>query len=161
MLDRLTAPASSGVLVHGGLESRCLRVTCPRAAAPPKRPWQENELAGSWSRRGLLGVMLGGTVAYGLAVRTVAGPPLAAVDKQRNIALLKTAGGNTVAATQVGGWVGWARQAPGQRVVHVGACERSATPLLAAAARSGSEAGTRHLAWPPLSAGCGGARVHV
>ena len=63
-------------------------------------PKQENEL--NWSRRGVLGFMLGGTVAYGLFVRTVAGPPLAAVDRRNNVALLKTAGGNVVAATTVG-----------------------------------------------------------
>ena len=52
------------------------------------------------SRRGIFGIMLGGTAAYWFAVR--GGMPLAAVDRGRNVALLKTKGGNLVAATQVG-----------------------------------------------------------
>lgn len=50
------------------------------------------------SRRGIFGIMLGGTAAYWFAVR--GGMPLAAVDRGRNVALLKTKGGNLVAATQ-------------------------------------------------------------
>jgi hypothetical protein len=58
---------------------------------------QENELSGI-SRRSLFAFMAGGVSLYWLALR--GGFPLAAVDRKRNVALLKTKGGNLVAATE-------------------------------------------------------------
>jgi hypothetical protein len=51
------------------------------------------------SRRTLFGIMAGGSALWWVALR--GSFPLAAVDKQKNVALLKTKGGNLVAATQV------------------------------------------------------------
>lgn len=50
------------------------------------------------SRRSLFGIMAGGTALWWLALR--GSFPLAAVDKDKNVAILKTRGGNLVAATQ-------------------------------------------------------------
>ena len=72
----------------------------PRLTPPFPRPSlpQENELR--MSRRTLFGIMAGGSALWWVALR--GSFPLAAVDKQKNVALLKTKGGNLVAATQVG-----------------------------------------------------------
>ena len=70
----------------------------PPPPPPSAEPVLENEI--QISRRDLALLMFGGTAAYWFAVR--GGLPLAAVDKERNIALVKTRGGNLVAATQVG-----------------------------------------------------------
>jgi hypothetical protein len=70
--------------------------------------------------------MLGGTAAWWLALR--GGFPLAAVDRERNVALLKTKGGNLVAATTVSGSVATvaARPAPRGRPAAAGSACRSA-----------------------------------
>jgi hypothetical protein len=74
------------------------------------------------SRRTLFGIMAGGTALWWVALR--GSFPLAAVDKQKNVALLKTKGGNLVAATQV--WAAccsWQQAGIcGQLLVGAGAC---------------------------------------
>ena len=50
------------------------------------------------SKRGLFALLAGGSLAWCLALR--GGMPLTAVDRRKNVALLKTAGGNLVGATQ-------------------------------------------------------------
>lgn len=86
------------------------RPMLPRAPPPPPPPppppidvgdetRPENSLQGSFSsRRGILGMMIGGTVLWYAALN--AGGPIVAVDKQHGVALLKTKGGNVVVATQ-------------------------------------------------------------
>ncbi|KAI3428134.1 hypothetical protein D9Q98_006517 [Chlorella vulgaris] len=69
----------------------------PPPPPPPPEPVVENELSGI-SRRSLFAFMAGGVSLYWLALR--GGFPLAAVDRKRNVALLKTKGGNLVAATE-------------------------------------------------------------
>ena len=87
---------------------------------PPLPLLQENELR--MSRRTLFGIMAGGTALWWVALR--GSFPLAAVDKQKNVALLKTKGGNLVAATQVGQLAALA--APGCRRSCVGSCGSAA-----------------------------------
>lgn len=69
----------------------------PLLPTAPPTPLQENNLR--MSRRGVFGVMLGGSAAWWFALN--GGVPIAAVDEERNVVLLKTKGGATVAATQV------------------------------------------------------------
>ncbi|PSC72567.1 hypothetical protein C2E20_4174 [Micractinium conductrix] len=74
------------------------RVPPPPPPPPPPAPEPivENDL--NISRRALFGIMVGGTALWYAALR--GGYPLTTVDKQKNVALLKTKGGNLVAATQ-------------------------------------------------------------
>ena len=86
--------------------------SAPPAPPPPPPPpppidvggevRPENALKGSSSilstRRGIIGMMVGGTVLWYAALN--AGGPIVAVDKRHGVALLKTKGGNIVAATQ-------------------------------------------------------------
>ncbi len=76
---------------------------------------QENELSGI-SRRSLFAFMAGGVSLYWLALR--GSLPLAAVDRERNVALLKTKGGNLVAATEA--------SIQGLAVRHTCLCKQSA-----------------------------------
>ncbi len=60
------------------------------------------------SRRGLFLTVIGGTAAYWFALN--GGVPISKVDSNKNVVLLRTKGGNTVAATQASNEAGqWAR----------------------------------------------------
>ncbi|PRW56651.1 expressed protein isoform A [Chlorella sorokiniana] len=74
------------------------RVPPPPPPPPPPEPEPivENEL--NMSRRGLFLTVFGGTAAYWFALN--GGSPVSTVDPRKNVALLKTKGGNTIAATQ-------------------------------------------------------------
>jgi hypothetical protein len=65
---------------------------------PPPPPSPPEQLNINISRRALFAAMLGGTALWYYALK--AGVPLAAVDRQRGVALLRTKGGNIVAAAQ-------------------------------------------------------------
>ncbi|GAB4824148.1 hypothetical protein N2152v2_011194 [Parachlorella kessleri] len=70
----------------------------PPPPPPPPSQVAKNDL--NISRRGLAAIMLGGSAVYYFALNGVLGrPPVERVDRQRNVALLRTAKGNVVAAT--------------------------------------------------------------
>lgn len=68
----------------------------PQPCRLPIFATQENEL--NMSRRGLFLTVFGGTAGYWFALN--GGLPVSTVDPKKNVALLKTKGGNTIAATQ-------------------------------------------------------------
>jgi hypothetical protein len=99
---------SSGNGIGGSTQraSSLQKMPLPRAPPPPPPPppiidvgpVPENDMRGAVSRRGLVGIMLGGTALWYAGLRL--GSPIVAVDKARGLALLKTRGGNVVVAAQ-------------------------------------------------------------
>lgn len=78
-------------------------VGIPPPPPPPPPPPMGTYEAGSElkidiSRRGLLGIMIGGTLAWYGALKV--GSPIASVDRGKGVALLRTKGGNIVGAAQ-------------------------------------------------------------
>ena len=104
LVSNTTAPARS---LPPLLSSLLLLPHCPSFQGPrclglvsaSQSCWVQG-LGINISRRGLAGILLGGSLLWYAALSSRV--PLAAVDRQRGIAFVKTRGGNLVAATEVG-----------------------------------------------------------
>lgn len=70
----------------------------PRMPPPPPPPPPPVDSGINISRRGLAGILIGGSLVWYALLN--GGVPMAGVDRKRNIVMLRTKGGNVVAATQ-------------------------------------------------------------